>query len=1252
MSRRLRLPKSFTASNATSDPKQSTLTGFLVAKQTPDQSNTSTTTAAQSKISTSTTSTTAISNVTKKQKDDIFDDEDDEDFVPAVNKSKTTTTTRSAATSTATTSSLSPKSRSIKASMELKSPDKPATVTMSSSGRRIVKRVDVVMPDISDEEDDDEDVPLSKKKSNNNRNNNKNNSVLGKKRKKKDSDDDYEPSDEEPESDDDHIMDEGVEEDDEPTQEDGKDTLDDLISLDDTSSKDTGDQAQQTPARVIAGGKVTLPPGTPVFKNDNKAKARLMKGLDTVAFMRQEAIKRATSGQLEGEEEGGDDEEDDNDSKKKKKPAAKKTAKVSYTPLEQQVVALKKSHPDTVLMVEVGYKFKFFGADAEVANKVLNIYSYVAKNFLNASIPVQRLHFHLRRLVHAGYKVGVVEQVETAALKQLSTSRSQPFDRKLTRVYTTSTFVDDVDVNENDPSNVSPNYLVAFVEETKDSQRTSISFIAVSISTGEIIYDTFQDDLLRTHLETRLTHLKPSEVLLPPDQSGTAADMSDGSQQPKWNLTNLTKKCIKTYCKLNNVRVQTMKQELYDYDTALSTMIEYYESGEDPTGVLPMIRKMERGQLVCLSIQLSYLKEFIQFSSVFNLASNFKAFTKSNHLILPHSTIENLEILANEWNKKEKGSLYWVMNKTQTIAGRRLFVEWICKPLMRTDLIVERQDAVQEIIQGFGTPAIETLTNFLKSSIPDLQRNLSKIYYKAQCQPKDFISTMKSFQKLSDLMGVGKLHQFKSKLLQDIFATDSTTINNGKNIVNSNLLFQERLDFFLTSIFHQNAVKNEMDTLWTDDTVYPKIKETKESIAKVEEQLKQHLKKVSKELNKPTLEYLHQPKNNLEYLIELPLNFKPVPKEWIKENTTTKFARYHTPEIIQLLKVLAQNREKLTINAKEAWLDFLGKFSNDYSLFSNMISKMANLDCLYSLAKLGCQSGYVRPQFTEESGIEIVEGRHPIVEQLLGDGTYVPNSVNLKSDGERAMIITGPNMGGKSSFIRQTSLIVIMAQIGSFVPAQSCKLGVVDAIYTRMGARDNIEKGSSTFFVELQETSSILREATSRSLVILDELGRGTSTHDGVSLAYASLKYIVERLKCYCLFVTHYPLLAELETHYPNNVSNYHMRFMEEKTDGGDQIPNVVFLYQVTRGPAKNSYGLNVARIADLPKTIIATAAIKSEEMKHQITNRVFNSSDNDIQEHGSVLSKLRYLIGQSATTTSKDDVYNQIKLLQLQLKQ
>lgn len=280
-------------------------------------------------------------------------------------------------------------------------------------------------------------------------------------------------------------------------------------------------------------------------------------------------------------------------------------------------------------------------------------------------------------------------------------------------------------------------------------------------------------------------------------------------------------------------------------------------------------------------------------------------------------------------------------------------------------------------------------------------------------------------------------------------------------------------------------------------------------------------------------------------------------------------SRFHTPEVIKLIRERDQHKEALAAACDVAFSALLADISSKYQPFRDCVQSLAVLDCLLSLAEVANQPGYVRPEFTDQASIVVEQGRHPMVEQLLLDA-YVPNDITMSSTGTRALLVTGPNMGGKSSYVRQVALIAIMGQIGSYVPATSAKLGMFDAVFTRMGAFDNMMAGESTFMVELSETSDILKQATPRSLVILDELGRGTSTHDGVAIAHAVLDYLVRDKKCLTMFITHYQTLSTMARTFDNGeLKNVHMRFAETGADGQE----ITFLYEVAEGVAYRSYG-------------------------------------------------------------------------------
>lgn len=314
---------------------------------------------------------------------------------------------------------------------------------------------------------------------------------------------------------------------------------------------------------------------------------------------------------------------------------------------------------------------------------------------------------------------------------------------------------------------------------------------------------------------------------------------------------------------------------------------------------------------------------------------------------------------------------------------------------------------------------------------------------------------------------------------------------------------------------------------------------------------------------------------------------------------TKALSRFHTPEVKNLIKERDQQKELLAAACDDYFMKFLAEISESYQDLRDTVQSLALLDCLLSLATIAKRPNYVKPTFVAEPIINIVDGRHPMIEQLTLDA-YVPNSIKLSSDNLRALLVTGPNMGGKSSYVRQTALICIMAQIGSYVPAESAELGLLDAVFTRMGAFDNLLAGESTFMVELSETAEILKTATPRSLVILDELGRGTSTSDGVAIAYAVLEHMVRSIRAMTLFVTHYPSLGAVAEQWKGEVECVHMKF-EEAGDGSDTI---TFLYQIAEGLAYRSYGLNVARLAGLPEACLSVASVKSRELEEKMRKR------------------------------------------------
>ncbi|CAJ1069112.1 DNA mismatch repair protein Msh3 isoform X1 [Xyrichtys novacula] len=875
-------------------------------------------------------------------------------------------------------------------------------------------------------------------------------------------------------------------------------------------------------------------------------------------------------------------------------------SKSVYTPLEQQVIQLKQQHKDALLAVECGYKYRFFGEDAEIAAKELNIFCHLDHNFMTCSIPTHRLFVHVRRLVSHGHKVGVVKQTETSAIKASGANRNALFSRQLTALYTKSTLVGE-DVNPvcrlrgeeeegacGDVVADPPDSFLLCISENWDKlkKQLTVGLVAVQPSTGDVLLDSFPEGKARSELETRVLKINPVEILVP-------SDLSEQTHKLLQSIANASAQAD------DRVRVETRDSTEFEFASAMNTVTEFYcHAQEKGSRSLSTVASLESAVICCLGPLIHYLQEF-NLERILRSESSFKHLScTSEGMTLSAATLRNLEILNNQTDGSVKGSLLWVLDHTRTAFGKRLLRKWVSQPLTDPQSILERQDAVKEILESDSTSL--NLVKSLLSHLPDLERGICSIYHKKS-------STQEFYLICSSLSRLGLELQ---ALLPAIQSQISSGLLRGLLLDTPDLLAPSQS--FLKVLNEKAAKSGDKTELFSDLSGFPVLQERREQIQNVINEIQNHRKEVRLTLKAPALEYTTV--SGQEFLIEVKNSLSStVPRDWIKISSTKAVSRYHSPFLVERYKKLLQLREQLLLDCQREWTNFLDHFGEHYHSMKRAISHLATADCLFSLAEVAKQGDYCRPKVCEnQRQIVIRDGRHPAIDLLLGEqNQYVPNLTELQGDGRRTMIITGPNMGGKSSYIRQVALICVMAQMGSYVPASEACLGVLDGIYTRMGASDNIYKGRSTFMEELTEASEIISHATERSLVILDELGRGTSTHDGIAIAYATLEYFIRDVKALTLFVTHYPPLCELERVYPEHVSNYHMAFLLNDpdtamdTDDGEAQPEfITFLYQLTEGAAGRSYGLNVARLADIPESILQTAARKSRELESIVNAR------------------------------------------------
>ncbi|KAI0003416.1 DNA mismatch repair protein MSH3 [Russula compacta] len=863
-----------------------------------------------------------------------------------------------------------------------------------------------------------------------------------------------------------------------------------------------------------------------------------------------------------------------------------------YTALELQVLQLKAKHEGVLLMIEVGYKYRFFGEDAKTAAKELGIVAYPDRNFIVASIPTHRRDIHLRKLLSRGHKVGIVAQTETAALKKVGENRNAPFERELTHLYTAVTYVDDIDSVDDVDANDAP-LLMCLVEQLRGGmgadERVNIGMIAICPSTGDVVWDEFEDGHMRTELETRMVHCKPAELLL-----------------AEQGLTKPTERMLEHFTGSatteRRIRVERYKNQM-SYTDAFDFVSQFYTqkthcgkasaSFTSAGKLMAEVADYPKQVILALAQSIEYLSAFRVADAL--LATKFFAkFTTRAHMLLNGNTLTSLEIYHNDTDFTSKGSLMWILNKTVTKFGSRLLHSWVGRPLMDTPVLQERIDAVEEIIST-SSQHVHTLRPVLRG-LPDLAKGLCRIQY-GKCTPKELAILLPAFSKIATAFpsfenpaAVG----FKSALLNSIFFALP--------------LLREPVQQLIDAVVLKKAAAGNKVEMWVDPEQYSEIADAVGAIMLVEKELDDQLKIIRGQLKKPALQWTTV--SGDEYLVEVSRSedLSKIPYTWFMHSSTKKVRRYYTPAVKEKLALREQFRETRDAAANKAFLSFLEDIAHtQYAILRDAVNKLATIDCLLSLALVAMRNDYVKPHFTAEQDIlEIIDGRHPMVEALRAD-PFVPNSVVLGEGEPRSKIITGPNMGGKSSAVRMIALIAIMAQIGSYVPATAVRLSMLDGVLTRMGASDELARGRSTFMIEMSETSDILLHATNKSLVILDELGRGTSTFDGMAIAHAVLHYLMRTKRCKTLFITHYPLVAaDLARQFPVDVENLHMGFTEDVRING--MREITFLYRLTRGLATESFGIECARLAGIAEDVLETATQQADKMRVSVEEKTRRS--------------------------------------------
>ncbi|KAG8825802.1 Mismatch repair protein msh3 [Serendipita sp. 401] len=676
-----------------------------------------------------------------------------------------------------------------------------------------------------------------------------------------------------------------------------------------------------------------------------------------------------------------------------------------YTPLELQVKHLKEENLGTLLLFEVGYKYRFFGEDARVASRALGIACFMSRNFLTASIPVHRKMIHTKKLLSLGHRVGIVGQTETAALKKVGDNKSGPFTRQITELYTATTFVDEMESLDNDElSSRSTAALMCLSEGVMGGmgtdERVSIGLVSVSPATGEVVYDEFVDTGMRTELETRLAHIKPCELLLP----GT-------------KLSHHTEKMLKHYSYTGTARVERVQDEL-KYTEAFEFLQIFYDSSNDSvedqttsstfkeSKPLADIVEFPKQVVVALAHAIRHLDGY-GLSNAFRKTAFFAKFLTRSHMLLNANTLENLEIFQNQTDYTRKGSLISVLDHTMTRFGSRQLRQWLGKPLVNQEILYERFQAVEEIIADRSTTLVKLRT--LLKGLPDLVKGLCRIQY-GKSNPKELVTVLLALSRISTEFEPMKTSEdvgFKTPLLNDIvFGLPRLRV---------------AVDKFLKEIDIKKARDGEITELWKDPAKYPEIEDARMAILSVELHMKDHLAEVRKTIRRPGLNWAsvagvdvssplkpaYRFSRRSKYLVEVPNSEKgKVPADWTRVQGTKKVTRFHTPEARQNIAQRDQHKEMLQAVSLKAFSKFQEEINGEYGLLRDVINKLGTADALFSLARASTSPGYVKPVIGEGGELEIHNGRHPMIE-VLSSSPFVPNSIKLGGCHGLALVLTG-----------------------------------------------------------------------------------------------------------------------------------------------------------------------------------------------------------------------------------------------------
>ena len=813
------------------------------------------------------------------------------------------------------------------------------------------------------------------------------------------------------------------------------------------------------------------------------------------------------------------------------------------SPLIRQYQGIKAQHRDAILFFRVGDFYEMFFEDAEEASSLLGIVLTARGKAKGNSIPLCGVPHHtatgyIAKLLKAGKIVALCEQAEDPKMAKGLVRR------EVVRVYTPGTLYDHELLVAREANYLSSVFYSREPQSISAILETQVGLATLDLSTGEFWISEAPLGESPHILVDELVRIDPKEVICP-----QAID-------EELSLTLQT---------LGIARVVPRDISTFEFELSKETLCTTFNVGD--------IHELQLSGLTVGSQAsgglLHYLTETQPTLAHTHLRRPWVRLLEQE-MQLDQSTLRNLEIIKPVSEHRHSPTLFTTLDHTQTPLGTRLLRQWIVRPLTQLSVIQGRQDVVKEFVQQVGTRM--SVRIHLKS-IKDLERLNSRIAL-GVANPRDLMSLFHSLESLPKIHEC--LKSFQSAYLKAMYDTWDS-LQDLSSWISDSLLENPPLSAKEGSIFRE-GVNGELDELRILS------KEGTRLLAEME----------TRERAKTGIDSLKVKFNQVfGYYIEVTkANSARVPPDYHRKQTLVNAERYTTDELQELEGRLSSADQKIKHMEFELFVDLRGRVASAAARIQFMAQQLAMLDVFTSLAETAALNRYVQPTVYEGGMIQITEGRHPVIEHLQSGNGFIANDTTLDLDTNRLLLITGPNMAGKSTYLRQVALIVLMAQMGSFVPADSARIGLVDRIFTRVGAADDLSAGQSTFMVEMSETANILESATSRSLLLLDEVGRGTSTYDGLSIAWALVEHILDRanLGARTLFATHYHEMTQLEEKR-QGIKNYTVLVQEKGQD-------VLFLRKIIPGKADRSYGIQVAKLAGIPTQVLQRAKNILEQLE------------------------------------------------------